>query len=509
MKSLWYGLFDIVPLLNCFPEDVWEVQGDAYQLRRPLLLSDWTRFLHHADHVRSFGTSDDNHHANIYDRTCENPGPVSSSAYHALEQSKPREQFFPNLRRLHWRSTRDPLRYLRSFVGPKMTEISLAFAHPPNMAERSLLTSLSSMPLITSFSMSYFNVDGDRFASSTTPILNGTISSWERLQNLDTPSTFLTTSSLMHIALLPNLQRLNVGISPNIDFSCLKTPIFPDLRSLGVYCDSISKCNALLQMSPLWTLEEIRVTSDASRLEDALAIGGFFNTFHSRICKDTLRSIKITNLRAHPNAANNHFLNFATLAPLLSFPNLEDLMIMTPHSFDLDNNDLLKLAISWPRWKQCTLGSRGWGAPSKITPMGLAELLTRCSHLTHLSLAIDASVIDYDTNSTTYSRPNKLIRHISLQDSRIEDPNMVAAFLSDLLSELSWISAWSQSVRGRAEVSSAEAEAFCTRWKETEQAAQVISEGRERQSLIGGHPLSMEEMKCSPTFAQDAGSMAV
>ncbi|KZP23327.1 hypothetical protein FIBSPDRAFT_461086 [Athelia psychrophila] len=479
MNSLWYGLFNMVPLLRCFPEDVWEAEGPAahvrkFELRRPLLPSDWTRFLHHAGRVRSLGATNDHSHLAITTRVEQHIAP--RSAYHALEMSKPRERLLPSLRRLRWSFCEDELQYMRLFLCPSMKDISVLLHRAPSMAEQSMLVSLSSMKQITCFSIgiSYrarvaSMKRGDAYVAYITPILKDIISSWDRLKTLDIPLTSLTASSLAHIAKLPYLEKLTVELREPINFPCLEGPVFPVLRRLVVEHSDLSTCRNFLQLSQSWALETIDVMTEVDHSDSEETMQAFFQVLQSHVSNDNLTRVGIVS-RDAPNASNNHILDIVTLAPLLLLPHLEVLEIYTHHPFSLGDPDLVKIAKAWPKLKILFLGRHGWGASSSITPKGLASLINQCVHMTMLSLAIDASAVDYQLDYVTCSRPNLDISYLNLQDSRLGDVQTMTAFLSNIMPKIHFVNAWSGRMRGHEHVSPAEADALTRKWMETERA---------------------------------------
>ncbi|KZP23353.1 hypothetical protein FIBSPDRAFT_786227 [Athelia psychrophila] len=491
MNSLWYGLFNMVPLLRCLPEDVWEADDPVqdvrqFELRRPLLPSDWTRFLHHAGRVRSLGTADDNGHLAINTLIEQHIAP--ESAYHALEMSKPCERLLPKLRRLHWKLPQDELQYMRPFLCPSMKDISIILYSLPSMAERSLLISLGSLKHITSFAIEIdytalqeFEEGSDIHVAFITPILKDIISSWDRLKTLDIPSTSLTASNLAHIAYLPYLEDLTVELREQPTVSCVDGPIFPALRCLDVHCNSVSMCIAFLQLSQSWTLESVNVTTQFNHLDTAPTMQAFFQILQSHVSHDDLIYIGISS-QDSLHVLHNHIIDIATLAPLLPMPHLKGIRISTPHPFSLGDQDLAKIGTAWPNLTDLTLGCRGWGQLSLITPNGLASLINQCRHLSYLSLAIDGSAVDYKLGcASTVIRPNSGIWYMNLQDSRVHDVQMMAAFLSDVMPSLRIISAWSGEVRGRQHVSPAEADALQMKWEEVERA--IKERGKVRKQL--------------------------
>ncbi|KZP23338.1 hypothetical protein FIBSPDRAFT_1043041 [Athelia psychrophila] len=196
----------------------------------------------------------------------------------------------------------------------------------------------------------------------------------------------------------------------------------------------------------------------------------FFQILQFHVSHNNLIHISIHS-RDSPHASNNHIIDIATLSPLLQMPHLEELRITTPHPFSLSDHALVQIGTAWPNLSGLTLGRRGWGQPSLITPNGLASLVNQCRHLSSLSLAIDASAVDHQQDcASAVIRPNNDICYIDLQDSRVHDVQMMAVFLSDIIPSLRFISAWSRDVRGRQHVSSAEADGLKMKWEAIERA---------------------------------------
>ncbi|KAF7986706.1 hypothetical protein HWV62_20236 [Athelia sp. TMB] len=316
----------------------------------------------------------------------------------------------------------------------------------------------------------------------TNHILKDVISSWDRLKSLEVSDTLLTTSSLAHLAQLPNLEALSAGLSPDIEFSSLNFPlrVFPALRQLRVTCNSVLMVQALLKISPLRALRYLEVIT-GGHVDCERIIKSFFTLMQTQL--SNLLQMSLYNFDA-PSAADNHSLNLSTLAPLFSFVGLKVLRIDTPHTFDLGNEDLRIMAESWPNLFLLFLGVHGWGHPSKITPSGLVPLLNRCSKLLCLSLAIDASVVDIKLDEAIFTRPNIRLRYLCLQDSRLENPQVMAAFLSDMISDTTTLIAWGESgKRGLEHISQAEAKVFEKRWKEAALATNLFFHVRKQERL--------------------------
>lgn len=346
-----------------------------------------------------------------------------------------------------------------------------------------MLVSLSSMKQITRFSIAISRralvesiKRSDDHVAYITPILKDIISSWGRLRTLDIPLTFITASSLPHVALLPYLEKMTVELMEPVSFPCLEGPVFPALRHLLVEQSTLSACHKFLQMSQSWTLETVDVMTKVGHSDSEKNMRAFFQALQSHVSHDNFIRISIAS-RDTPNTSNNHILDIATLAPLLALPHLEEFAIYTHHPFNLGDHDLGKVAKAWPKLRELFLGRHGWGEPSSITPKGLASLINQCRHISMLSLAIDASAVDYQLDYPTCIGPNVGIRHLSLQDSRLGDVQTMAVFLSKIVPKVSFVSAWSGRMRGHEYVSPTEADMLTRKWMGLQQEIMLRCSG--------------------------------
>ncbi|KAF7986685.1 hypothetical protein HWV62_20194 [Athelia sp. TMB] len=442
MDALWYNLNDISPLLWCFPQDVWDGSKE-----REHCGGSWFRF--EAETAK------------------EGPN-LLGQIYCALDAAKPRDCLLPNLRRLHWQDN-EHLSYIHIFLSPSISNLSIVLPLRPTIADQSVLLALYSSPNITRFRLSV-EARIRRMHPKDFPdishALKDFVSSWTQLRVLDIPDTHFNTASLVHVARLPNLDDISARLGQDIDFSCLKAPIFPALRRLNVFCDGVATCQALLMTSQTWALRTLEVMLGTGYLDSEQSIESFFISLQSQLSHDALRYIGLYNDDA-PDASNYHLLPLATLAPLFSFTSLYILQISTPHSFDLTNEDLRKIAEAWAHLELLCLGNAGWGAPSKVTPLGLATLFNKCPRLRALSIAIDASIIDIPLDAIAAMKPNTSLIQLNMQDSRIGDEQMMATYMFHLVPNLNYITSWMYGAgRGYEDVSQEEIGAFANRWSQ-------------------------------------------
>ena len=165
---------------------------------------------------------------------------------------------------------------------------------------------------------------------------------------------------------------------------------------------------------------------------------------------DSLQSIILDHLNDSPGgplrrsevteAISQHYcLSFDAFRPLMSLGRLRELVIHLLNGISLDDDELARMASSWPSLevlKLAPLVSR-WGAwpmAKSVTFSGLSTLLALCPKLRELDLPLDAREVP----STTPSDPcNTAIQSLCLSGRPISDPDRVARFLRTHLPSLS------------------------------------------------------------------------
>jgi len=160
------------------------------------------------------------------------------------------------------------------------------------------------------------------------------------------------------------------------------------------------------------------------------------------------------------------------MRPLLSFVNLQEMIIGTCHSFELGNDFLDEVTKAWPKLHALRLGCYGWGGRSSITLAGFIPLIQRCSDLTYLGLVVDATVVDHSLNIPVSSTK---ITTLSLGDSKIEDSASVAAYLSGLFPNLTSINSWGSVISAAR---TAERKMYKDRWTEVVRLTKIFADVR-------------------------------
>ena len=262
----------------------------------------------------------------------------------------------------------------------------------------------------------------------------------------------LSQSSIMHpISQWVNLRRLTLGWAPSpaafahmkrLEYLCItfdfyedpqdiSTPVvFPALREFKFKGTALYWVTSLLSFIHSPHLETVHLTISAYKQASSwtkllIALGR----------SNTLISVTIRDI----NHVYRGYLNQEAIIPLFSLSNLIHLELQPNQGFDIGDEILCHLSLTFPHLRSLVLGSltSTWTRPSRITLVGLIPLIANCPQLHHLSIVINATIIPDACISTP--TPNTNLKTLQVGHSRISDPTYVAAFLVDLLPNVTGI----------------------------------------------------------------------
>ncbi|KAJ7166951.1 hypothetical protein C8R46DRAFT_996634, partial [Mycena filopes] len=128
---LWRHQGSLVNLIRVMPDDLWTIDEHGAQrleisVNRPIVHSDWDRFLFYSRRVKIFTTIPIEsyrlrvlvfHQAEVYD---------------ILTRSFPEQYLFPHLQKLDWALTAENcLHHVRFLLAPSLTDLHLSIVHTP------------------------------------------------------------------------------------------------------------------------------------------------------------------------------------------------------------------------------------------------------------------------------------------------------------------------------------------------------------------------------------------
>ncbi|KAG5640326.1 hypothetical protein DXG03_009215 [Asterophora parasitica] len=126
-------------------------------------------------------------------------------------------------------------------------------------------------------------------------------------------------------------------------------------------------------------------------------------------------------------------IQFQHIQPLLKFHNLTYSKLETPLGFDLDDTDVEEMAKAWPHLNKLHLkGSIHEDFHPRMTLASLKSLAQHCRHLAKVYIRIDATQPYVPATPMAPIIPHRSLTTLDVGRSPIEDPTMVATFLSDL-----------------------------------------------------------------------------
>lgn len=374
----------------------------------------------------------------------------------------------PRVQSLDWLAmvphSEEMFSYMPLFMGESTTSITF---HLAGLGPSSL-SLLQSLP-INFPGLQNVTIYGSSYNDITSDALSEVFLSSERLQSvcLDEP---ITCSVVQNLANLDHLQDLKIHIAQYIPPSQLRG--FLRLRTLTVSNTPFDVVTSLVRTmgSPLQALHVQTHYSDIQASELARlfhAAEGYFLHSHLEVL-----NIHVSYARVDVSS----FFDEHMLKPLLVFTKLWTVLLSVPCSFRIGNEMIQDMSMAWPQLDSLVLGSAGWGDDSHITPAGLVPLL-RLRYLSHLSIAIDTSIVDYTLDMPLPS-PNTFdstMAYITVQDSKINDSASVAAFLSGVLPNLQRISSGISGAMTTTAASLAVEKQYMDRWNEVARLVPIIA----------------------------------
>ncbi|KAJ6454263.1 hypothetical protein C8R47DRAFT_1228763 [Mycena vitilis] len=427
LQALWRDMHSIVPLLKCFPDDLWEVSrldGSpfAFVLIRAIRPEDWTRVRLHAVRIKEIAFDQEDLYLGEH---------VADSLHLALCGRHP----LPQLEKMTWRMGNFPYRHFVSFLGPVGTKISLTLPSGASYLTRLQLLTTRDPPLTEMKIFDYSRHDSDENVESLLvrrlPV--------HSLRLLETP--VFEPCTIDHLASLEDLQSLSLNfctVSPDRAPPILNTA-FPSLRKL--------KLEALSTEWPAYFTDMLR---DCPLAELSLHLGdAHYLGLGPRESRDSYARLN-SAIRTHcAAAALDSFhasypdsststpspLNMAvcadTLRPLYGFYNLRTVVIYASR-FDLTDAELGELATAWPHLMCLDLGSADTppstaAEPPRLTLESFAILAERCPALVELGLTFYTQTIPAPT---TNQSPQVTLRNLRVHTSRVESPADVAGYIA-------------------------------------------------------------------------------
>ncbi|KAJ7495615.1 hypothetical protein FB451DRAFT_367685 [Mycena latifolia] len=405
-------------ILMCMPDDLWLMGPDGKKvldLARPIVTTDWDRPLLYMCRVKKF--------------TFDDKVMPSLQLFESLSLSFPGDHFFPNLRVLGWYSqlAAANLPMIRLFLSPTITRINLTLTHFHHLS------------LLPTLSVKCRDIKEANMTCSTTDDLKlhglRPMSLFVRgLETLESLSTYeLDQAAFMHLARLPNFKSLHIGqregFSPS--WKASDEGIFSSLRDLQLRSATPESVGLFLwpfHNSPLTSLEiwinpsEVPTPNFYSSIAEGLSASS----------RTTLRKLTVRD----PSGEMPPIISDDMIPSFFAFPHLTSLRLESRNGFDLDDDTLSRMAVSWPRMESLELAvkSHTHAFIPRATLRSLHTFGQYCPHLRDLEIQFDAS----DVPSIHIHAPQNTLETLSINGSSISAPvAAVASFLSRVFPNLS------------------------------------------------------------------------
>jgi len=397
LDAIWETQRRLIPLLKCFPQDVWEGDGSFVSSLIVVNFLALNRLVMEA--FKRVPTKEEWTHSQKYARRMrqlevDTEDPASSDIFMVLQLRIVNGPWLPNLETFKCeKPTRAFLPFIPLLLSPKTTRINITFAKGVlKVAAASMIARLSKLcPDLESITLNNLPAD---------PVITEAVSEMLLACNPDTLQGFYVNSPLTKegwefVYRLPKLVGLWTIIQGP---TSLPTMAFPNLTTIYIeYDDDLSWLQGF-RGAALEKLNSVYFRSESSRIGDFL--GAFKSVAFTPSSRDTLSKFKFFTSRSwKPNYSS-----------LLSFNQLKEVEIQFSCgggcSSGLDDDIVVSLATAMPKLEILQLGRIPCEIPTGVTINGLIGLARRCPHLSKLRIHFQAtSLVEAATSAATISPP--------------------------------------------------------------------------------------------------------
>lgn len=280
---------------------------------------------------------------------------------------------------------------------------------------------------------------GYRMSTEILELVSETVCALPQLQKLNVGFMHLEPDALEHIATLPKLQNLEMGIRDcvcdTLRTSVKRRRLFPSLSKLSVTVPVSQKASlpTLLRVIPYERLAQLHISIEVRDDEEAdwgsqVPMPGrktYLHEIAECIAKMTALQKLSFGIAKELRAVNDLTFTDDMLAPLLSLKQMQS-MSLSHLPTNLSPGMLQQIAAAWPDIRSldftCPGGSR----------FNVEDLLplAKCEHLTTLGVLIDGDVdIAVLENRPLPGQSTSKLRSLELGRSHLPNPAHLAAFL--------------------------------------------------------------------------------
>ncbi|KAJ7350926.1 hypothetical protein DFH08DRAFT_777220 [Mycena albidolilacea] len=415
LEALWRLQTDLVPALQLFPDDVWDVgsylgKKTFLKFRRPLVPIDWERPLVYWKLIKAF---------RIFEFDKER---ISPDVWETLRNSCPTPSLFPNVREASWFvESASFLPLFSILLSPRLKSVSLLPGG--SSAFLSILSTLGEYSDLTHVDL---RGQWDGPAPDVLESISAFILKLRRLESLRLPEA--NGAIIMHLARLPSLKSLVVDAAVRFSPAILRNSSdarFPSLRALHLWAISLDHSVAIVEAVTEPAITSLNLVFNAGT-PDAQAITRMYTAIASNRDHSALRYLRLEDgrtsyIRAY--SPDQRIVPTETLGILFAFTNLTTIILKPFHGLELDDETMLRIARTWRRVEELRLAG-----PARVTLAGIHSLARHCPDLRVLEIFLDASSVPVLDEIHPQTRLTILVPN----ESPISSPAAVSIFLSSV-----------------------------------------------------------------------------
>ncbi|KAK7042761.1 hypothetical protein R3P38DRAFT_2892103 [Favolaschia claudopus] len=394
LDALWRKQTSFAPLLGCFGDRCSPIEENLlfnpFEVTGIILPKDWDRVLFYTSRIK------------FLDIPQAGNG-LSWEVFELLSTSVPFKFLMPNLQHLSWNPGEVAwFPFIRLFLGPRITSIEITLDQKPSRLALLPFIAHKYRNRLMNFNIKLEHGEDDDFDEE--PVLgalNAVIDSLLAIQTLYLQ--FFDGYSMPALARLPNLTSLTIAeVKHSLRWIDPSHGGFPALQELQLHhVARLSDVRFFLDLlKPDAKLMALGIIASSYNKESLLEI---LSSLEAHCSRTSLSSVIICGsdmpLHGATPAMTGPFLP-QTLSPLLTFPNLTFVGLESHSGFNLDDDFVHRMAISWPQIVHLTLRrtkNNSQNPPNSTCTnpsiFSLQSLAKNCPRLEYLSLEFNASVL--------------------------------------------------------------------------------------------------------------------
>ncbi|KAM5539374.1 hypothetical protein V8D89_006826 [Ganoderma adspersum] len=439
IQALWHELRDLSPLMKCFPEDAWTIEQERLRIVRSLAPDDWAKFHKYSSHVRHLGTWWTHDPCTIKKYPTLDRGAVSP-----LSIYRPTLILFPRLVELNWKDSTlgkddHDLPVVLGLIGPYLKRISIVDWSLQNDDEQHLQTSLSLIS--TRFqSLRSFNLHCKQTPMVCKLIPGALPSSLKDLRSFRCDRIPVSENAFLALGRLQHLNEFSIRLPALLSWAPLPPDAFPALRNIEITAltrDYLALGTDVVRF-PL-VKDVIINLRDIPTIRNGLP---FFDLISRQFSHTVLSGFSVymsNDANIGRSRQNNLKLTLTrdTLRPLLSFTDMNTMVVNLACPYALDGDFCSEIAQAFPKIECLLLGNYDYcyHEPPMLPLMtqALVPFATHCPELSRLGITFDArqSLTVDDVRDALPQRPSpSAVIVLECSHCPIGDAHMVAAYLA-------------------------------------------------------------------------------